>query len=214
MVGQDVSPGVLDESCIDASDSPVDSVSRARALARGREELRNTLAGDRLDLGDGAIAWAPCHIGDGGDIGADVSIGCLAHIGRNVRIGDGTRIQGGAYVADGCIIGEGAFIGPNATLLNDRHPPSGDSEAWRPVIIGSRAVIGGGATVVAGISIGIESVLAAGGVATEEVPDGEVWGGVPARRLMDRDDYERNAGREADNPAIPVPRRSDGHGNR
>ena len=60
------------------------------------------------------------------------------------------------------------------------------------MIVGNGAVIGGGATILPGVTIGQNAVVAAGGVATKDIPPGEVWGGVPATFLMTRDDYESN----------------------
>ena len=150
------------------------------------------LAGIRHDLGNGSVAWGPCHIGKGAVIGANCSVGALAHVGSEAALGDRVRVQGGAYVASICELGNDVFIGPNATLLNDRHPPSRDREKWLPVIVGNGAVIGGGATILPGVTIGQNAVVAAGGVATKDIPPGEVWGGVPATFLMTRDDYESN----------------------
>lgn len=150
---------------------------------------------NRIDLGNGATAWQPCFIGQGSSIGKGSNIGALSHIGSDVKIGKDVRIQGGAYIADGCFISDNAFIGPNATILNDRHPPSGG--VWQPAQVGEEAVIGGGATVVAGVKIGQRAVLAAGGVATKDIPQDEVWAGVPAAFLMTREEYEsRREGNE------------------
>ena len=146
------------------------------------------LSGEKLELGDNSVGWLPCHIGIGTDIGSNCSIGALAHIGRDVIIGDGCRLQGGCYIADKTLLGRGVFIGPNATILNDRHPPSGGR--WSPVEVAAGAVIGGGATIVAGVSIGENSVVAVGTTVTCDIPPGEVWAGVPATYLMSRDEYE------------------------
>ncbi len=146
--------------------------------------------GQSVDLGNGSIAWSPCHIGSETRIGGNCSIGSLAHIGRNVSIGDGCRIQGSAYIADGCHLGDKVFIGPNATLLNDKYPPSGNPQQWQPVHIAEAAVIGGGATVNAGCSIGRRSVLGAGSTLTRSIPDEEVWVGNPAVFLMKRHTYD------------------------
>jgi len=152
------------------------------------------VGGDRIDLGDGSVAWAPCYIGEGAKIGSDVSIGCLAHVGRDTVIADGCRIQGGAYVSDLSVLGENVFIGPNATLLNDKYPPSRDEEKWTPVIIESGAVIGGGATILPGLTIHENAVLAAGSTLTKDLPAGEVWAGNPAKYLMLRSEYEEARG--------------------
>jgi UDP-2-acetamido-3-amino-2,3-dideoxy-glucuronate N-acetyltransferase len=152
------------------------------------------VSGERIDLDHGSIAWDPCYIGEGAKIGADVSIGCLAHVGRDTVIADGCRIQGGAYVADLSVLKESVFIGPNATLLNDKYPPSRDSNLWEPITIGESAVIGGGATILPGLTIGSHSVLAAGSVLTKDLPAGEVWAGNPAKYLMLRSEYEEARG--------------------
>jgi UDP-2-acetamido-3-amino-2,3-dideoxy-glucuronate N-acetyltransferase len=152
------------------------------------------VGGERIDLDHGSVAWGPCYIGEGAKIGADVSIGCLAHVGRDTLIADGCRIQGGAYVADLSVLKESVFIGPNATLLNDKYPPSKDSNLWEPITIEESAVIGGGATILPGLTIGSHSVLAAGSVLTKDLPAGEVWAGNPAKYLMLRSEYEEARG--------------------
>jgi maltose O-acetyltransferase len=58
------------------------------------------------------------------------------------------------------------------------------------VDIGNRVVIGGGSNVVAGVSMGDDSVLAAGATLTHNIPVGEVWAGNPARFLMTRQQYD------------------------
>ena len=150
----------------------------------------NTPKNVRIDLANNSVAWSPCTIGVNLTIGSNSSIGSLAHICRNVVIGDECRIQGGAYIADGCILGNQVFVGPNATLLNDRYPPSGDKALWQPINVYDGAVIGGGATVVAGCNVGKNSVLAAGAVLTKHLPEEEVWAGNPAKFMMKRSQYE------------------------
>ena len=151
---------------------------------------RNSTPNERIELPNNSVAWGPCKIGTGLTNGDDCSIGALAHVGRNVTLGDKCRIQGGAYIADLCILGNGVFVGPNAALLNDRYPPSGDKELWQPITVNDGAVIGGGSTVVPGCNIGANAVLAAGAVLTKSLPDNEVWAGNPATFLMTREEYE------------------------
>ena len=86
------------------------------------------------------------------------------------------------------------FIGPNATLTNDRHPPSGGK--WKPVIVEDGVVIGANATIVAGVRLNTGCVIAAGAVVTTDIPASQVWGGVPAKLLMTRDEY--NSRRDLD----------------
>lgn len=151
---------------------------------------------ERIDLGADSVAWSPCHIGEGLRIGEKCSIGSLAHIGRHVTLGDGCRIQGGVYIADGTVLGNNVFIGPNATLLNDLYPPSKNPSKWAPVNVKSGAVVGGGATMVAGVTMGEHSVLGAGSTLTRNLPKNEVWIGNPARFHSTREEYERKGGRD------------------
>ena len=154
------------------------------------------VGGERIELSNGSVAWAPCYIGKDCDIGTDVSIGCLAHVGRDVVLGDGVRIQGGAYIADGTQVANGVFIGPNATILNDRYPPSRDPEKWESVTIAEGAVIGGSATILPGIHVGSNAVVAAGALLTKDIPANEVWAGSPASFHSTREAYESRRNQE------------------
>lgn len=145
------------------------------------------LSGRKVELPHGAIAWQPCMIASE-SIGRGTNIGALSHIGRDVTIGETCKIQGSVYIADGCIIGNEVFIGPNATLTNDRHPPSGGK--WSPVVVEDKVVIGANATIVAGVRLCEGCVIGAGSVVTEEVPSEQVWAGNPAKFLMTLEEYE------------------------
>ena len=144
------------------------------------------LNGRKVDLPNGATAWWPCIVATE-QIGKGTNIGALAHIGRDVKIGQLCRIQGSVYVADGCSIGNNVFIGPNATLTNDRHPPSGGK--WKPVIVEDDVVIGANSTIVAGVKLQTGCVIAAGAVVTTDIPPHQVWGGIPAKLIMMREEY-------------------------
>ena len=145
------------------------------------------LSDRKVELSHGAIAWQPCMIASE-SIGSGTNIGALSHIGRDVTIGETCKIQGSVYIADGCIIGNEVFIGPNATLTNDRHPPSGGK--WSPVVVEDKVVIGANATIVAGVRLCEGCVIGAGSVVTEEVPSEQVWAGNPAKFLMTLEEYE------------------------
>lgn len=55
------------------------------------------------------------------------------------------------------------------------------------VRIGENSVIGAFSTIRAGITIGKNSIVAMHSFANKNVPDGEVWGGIPARKIRDTD---------------------------
>ena len=51
------------------------------------------------------------------------------------------------------------------------------------VFIGAKSVI------MPGVSIGSNVIIGAGAVVTKDVPDGEIWGGVPARKISTWDSF-------------------------
>jgi acetyltransferase-like isoleucine patch superfamily enzyme len=54
-----------------------------------------------------------------------------------------------------------------------------------PVIIQDRVWIGAGAKVLKGVTIGHDSIIAAGAVVTKSFPPHSLIGGVPARRIKE-----------------------------
>ncbi len=145
------------------------------------------LISKKITLESGATAWTPCYVGTE-SIGAGTNIGSLSHVGRNVVVGKNCKIQGSVYIADKTTIGNNVFIGPGAVITNDKYPPSGGK--WNPVKVADGVVIGGNSTIVAGVSLGQDCVVAAGAVVTRSVPEKEVWAGNPAKFMMHREEYE------------------------
>ena len=83
-------------------------------------------------------------------------------------------------------IGDYCMIGPNTLITTVGHPlnPEGRREKkayGRPVTIGNDVWIGGNCTILPGVTIGNNVVVAAGAVVTKDVPDNCVVAGVPAR---------------------------------
>lgn len=76
------------------------------------------------------------------------------------------------------------LIGPNVSLITTSHPvaPSQRLTALvaEPIDIGSNVWIATGATVIGGVRIGDNSVVAAGAVVTSDVPADTLVGGNPA----------------------------------
>ena len=106
--------------------------------------------------------------------------------GRNIRIGKNVFInsgccfqdQGGIELVDGCLIGHQVVI---ATLNHDLDPRKRGGMVPAPGRLRKNVWVGAHATILAGVTIGDNVVVAAGAVVTGDVPPDTVVGGVPAR---------------------------------
>jgi acetyltransferase-like isoleucine patch superfamily enzyme len=108
------------------------------------------------------------------------NFGKFTTIGKNVFINHACSFldMGGITIEDHVL------IGPRVNLVTENHPlDPGDRRALvtKPVIIKRNAWIGAGATVLPGVTIGENSVVAAGAVVSKDVPANVVVGGIPAK---------------------------------
>lgn len=113
------------------------------------------------------------------EIGSNSFVGPFVEIQRDVRIGDHTRIQSHSFICSLVTIGDHCFIGHGVMFINDVHPPSGDSDNWKPTVVGDRVSIGSNATIMP-VEIGEGAMVGAGAVVTKDVPPWTVVAGNPA----------------------------------
>lgn len=101
-------------------------------------------------------------------------------IGRNVFINSGCRFQdqGGVSIGDDTLIGHNAVV---ATLNHALAPSRRADMTPAPVTIGRNVWIGANVTILPGVSIGDDAVVAAASVVTRDVPAGALVLGSPAR---------------------------------
>lgn len=60
-----------------------------------------------------------------------------------------------------------------------------------PIVVGDNVFIGYGVTILPGVTVGNDCVIAAGAVVTKDVPSGSIVAGIPARRIRGVDDYRQ-----------------------
>lgn len=105
-------------------------------------------------------------------------------IGHDTIIGDHCFLDGRAPLTIGNHVG----IASQVLIYNDEHdinsPDYGNS--FGPVKIGDYVFIGPRAIILPNIKIGNGAVVAAGAVVTKDIPEYEIWGGVPAKKISDR----------------------------
>ncbi|MBQ8967436.1 DapH/DapD/GlmU-related protein [Ruminococcus sp.] len=102
------------------------------------------------------------------------------HLGKGVFINSGCKFQdqGGIYIGDGALIGHNTVL---ATLDHGLLPEERHDLIPRPIHIGANVWIGSNSTILSGVTIGDNAVVAAGAVVTKDVPANTIVGGVPAK---------------------------------
>ena len=110
-----------------------------------------------IETGEGTVICAGCILTTNIILGKHVQINLNCTIGHDVVMDDYATLAPGAHISGHVHLGERVYVGTGAVLIN------GTEE--QPVVIGDDAVIGAGACV------------------TKSIPQGETWGGVPARPL-------------------------------
>ena len=106
--------------------------------------------------------------------------------GKHITVGEGVFINACCHFQDhgGVTIGDGCQIGHNvvfATLNHGLAPADRKHTYPAPITLGRNVWVGSNSTILQGVTIGDNAVIAAGAVVTKDVPAGTVAGGVPAR---------------------------------
>lgn len=102
--------------------------------------------------------------------------------GKNVFVNAGCRFQdqGGLTIGDACQIGHNVVM---ATLNHGLAAAERANITPAPIVLERNVWVGANATILPGVTIGENAVIAAGAVVTRDVPANTVVGGVPAKVL-------------------------------
>ena len=102
-------------------------------------------------------------------------------LGRNVFINQNCTF----YDLGGLDIADDVMIGPNVSLITSGHPLESALRracvTAKPIVIERNVWIAAGAIIIGGVTVGENSVVAAGSVVTRDVPANTLVGGNPAR---------------------------------
>ena len=111
--------------------------------------------------------------------------------GTNIELGERVYFNFNCVVLDVCPVRVGDFtlFGPAVQILTPMHPFNAAmrrrQEYGRPVVIGTDVWVGGGALILAGVSVGSRAVIGAGSVVTRDIPEGVLAAGNPCRVIRE-----------------------------
>ena len=107
--------------------------------------------------------------------------------GDEIRVGHNVFVNQNCtfYDLGGLDIADDVMIGPNVNIITAGHPVQPSQRRavtiGKPIAIERNVWIAAGATVIGGVTIGENAVVAAGSVVTKDVPANTLVGGNPAR---------------------------------
>lgn len=142
------------------------------------------------------------RICDGVELESSVAIdrGCVLWLGSEEGRGGRLCIGKGSYIGPYCylgslhnlIIGRDVLIGASSYLITANHcfstigiPVAEQGYTGNSIEIGNNVWLGAHVVVLPGVHIGDGAVIGASSVVRTNVPEGEVWAGVPAKFIRE-----------------------------
>ncbi len=161
-----------------------DKCWRYNALSPNDREGQLAILRDLLGRMDDDTAFVPpfwC------DYGYNITVGAKFYANHNTIMQDGAGIS----------FGDNVFIAPNCTFTTAEHPTDPDQrkaglEIAKPIKVGNNVWFGVGCTVLAGVTIGDNTVIGSGSVVTRDIPSGVVAVGVPCRVVRKISDEDKH----------------------
>ena len=173
-----------EEACL------IEERNRAKSLTKQYNESRQEDRDHRKylmgqifgKLGQNVHLEAPFYL----DYGYRTTIGDDFFSNFNLTILDGGGVE----------IGDRVFIGPTVGIYTANHPTDvrrrEKGYEWAlPVKIGNKVWIGGGVTILPGVTIGDNTVIAAGSVVTKDIPANVVAAGNPCKVIKEAEEGDR-----------------------
>lgn len=117
-------------------------------------------------------------------------------IGNRVQFGKYCSISSDVHFGNHILMaGRVSFVGRNDHIFNNVGEYIWDGKRGNDgiTIVEDDVWLGHGCTVIAGVTIGKGSIVAAGALVNKDIPPCEIWGGVPAKKIRNRfETFEEN----------------------
>ncbi|HOO74614.1 MAG TPA: DapH/DapD/GlmU-related protein [Tepiditoga sp.] len=190
---------VIGNNCM-ISDNTVlgkEPFSAANSATTEKKQLKPLEIGNNVTIGASCVIYRglvisdSVFIGDLASVREDVSIGKNTIIGKGVTvenktfIGNYVKIETEAYVTAMSTIEDYCFIAPEVTFTNDNFLGRTEDRKkfFKGPVVKKGARIGANSTILPGITIAEDSLIAAGSVVTKNTAPGKIYLGVPAREI-------------------------------
>jgi len=138
------------------------------------------------NLGDDVRVKAPLLVHNGAlDKGRhfrNLQIGTGSYVGRQLFLDLQDRVELGCHVT----VAQGVMLITHTDAGNSPLSKTKLLHSQAPITIRDGAYLGARSTVLQGVTIGEEAIVAAGALVTRDVPAGATVGGVPAKPLHER----------------------------
>jgi acetyltransferase-like isoleucine patch superfamily enzyme len=108
------------------------------------------------------------------------------NFGKHISLGKNVFINHACTFLDlgGIVIEDEVLVGPKVSLITENHPVAPEQRKMldlKRIVLKRNCWIGANSVILSGVTVGVNSVVAAGSVVTKDVPDDTVVAGVPAR---------------------------------
>jgi len=162
----------LDAELVLARERARDLCQALNATREGEQEARRRILRQLLPAGGDSVWMQPPFFCD---------------YGSNIELGERVFFNFNCVVLDVCPVRIGSFtlFGPGVQILTPLHPLDAElrrrQEFGKAITIGSDVWVGGGALILAGVTVGSRAVIGAGSVVTRDIPDAVFAAGNPCR---------------------------------
>lgn len=112
------------------------------------------------------------------------------NFGRHITLGKNVFINHGCTFLDlgGITVEDDVLIGPQVCIISENHPLDPTKRKnldLKPVVLKRNCWVGANATILPGVTIGENSIVAAGAVVNKDVPNNTIVAGVPAKEIRE-----------------------------